>query len=92
MQYGSASASGGDGEIFYSMGCADGVLVVVTSRRALYAELPCDRALPQSTVDRFLGKPIAVRAVLSNPAKLFLNSEAAGSIEFTVGRVWLRQL
>ena len=76
-------------ELFFSSSCADGVLAIVTNHHAIYAELPCDRALPHSAQEQFLGKPLELRAVVGNPAKLFMNSAAGGSVEFTVARMWV---
>lgn len=78
-----------DKETLSSMSCADGLLTITTSAHVVYAELPCDRALPDTNVKPFVGQPIHVRAVPSDPAKLYLDSSAAGSVEFTVGRVWV---
>lgn len=83
------AASGGDAETLASMNCDSGLLTITTSAHVIYAELPCDRALPDANVKPFVGQPIHVRAVPSNPAKLYLDSSAAGSVEFTVGRVWV---
>ena len=83
------AGSGGDAETLASMSCADGLLTVRTSQHVIYAELPCDRALPDANVKPFIGKPIHVRSVPTNPAKLYLDSSGAGSVEFTVGRVWV---
>ena len=83
------AASGGDAETLASMTCADGLLTIKTSQHVIYAELSCDRALPDANVKPFVGQPIHVRSVPSNPAKLYLDSSAAGSVEFTVGRVWV---
>lgn len=79
-------------ELFFSMSCKADVLAIATNRRALYAELPCDRALPQDVVARFLGKPVQTRITVAAPAKLFLDSADAGSAQFTVGRVWMVEL
>jgi hypothetical protein len=81
--------SGGDAETLSSMSCADDLLTIKTSQHVIYAELPCDRALPDANVKPFVGQPVHLRAVPSNPAKLYLDSSAAGSVEFTVGRVWV---
>ena len=84
------AGSGGDSaETLSSMSCAGGVLTIKTSQHVIYAELPCDRALPEGNVKPFVGKPIHVRSVPSAPAKLYLDSSGAGSVEFTVGRVWV---
>jgi len=57
----------------------------------LYAELPCDRALPQKVVGRFAHVPVRVRVVTAAPAKIYIESKTAGSAEFTVGRVWIER-
>jgi hypothetical protein len=83
-----ANSNPADSELFFATSCQNDVLAVVTNRRAVYAELPCDRALPASQSERFLGKPVRVRVVVASVPKIFLESTAAGSVEFTVGRVW----
>lgn len=91
LSFGEPAADGDPAtrQLFYSQSCRDGVLVLVTDRLVIYAELPCDRALPPDRVEPFLGQPVRVRAVLGPPAKLYVESSLAGSIEFTVGRLWL---
>ncbi len=79
----------GADHLFFSTSCEDDVLAVVTNQEVVYAELPCDRAVPQEVAERFLGRPVRVRVVPSDPAKLYVESDAAGSLEFTVGRVWI---
>ena len=79
----------GADHLFFSTSCEDDVLAVVTDQEVVYAELPCDRAVPQEVAERFLGLPVRVRVVPSNPAKLYVESDVAGSLEFTVGRVWI---
>jgi hypothetical protein len=83
-----AANDAADSELFFSTSCTDDVLAVVTNRRAIYAELPCDRALPESASSRFLGKPVEVRLVVASTSKVYLSSTAAGTVEFTVGRIW----
>jgi hypothetical protein len=94
-EFGSATAPAGADpsgtELFFSMSCVRDVLAVVTNQRVLYAELPCDRALPESATSRFLGNPVQLRIALAEPAKLFLESAQAGSAQFTVGRMWMTQ-
>jgi hypothetical protein len=75
--------------LFFSLSCQGGVLTLVTSTSVVYAELPCDRSLPASAIQPYLGKPLHVRLVMTSPAKLYMDSSQAGSVEFTVGRVWL---
>ncbi len=74
--------------MFKSTSCADGLLTLSTTTVVVYAELPCDRALPESAARPFVGKPVHIRMVVANPAKLFFDSANAGSVEFTVGRIW----
>jgi hypothetical protein len=78
-----------DPHLYFGTRCADGLLAVTTTRETVYAELPCDRALPPEAAARFLGQPVLIRIVPSEPAKLYIESTAAGSAEFTVGRVWI---
>lgn len=76
--------------VFYSLRCQDGVLIVATTDLVAYAELPCDRSIPDDVVRRFLARPVAIRVKLGNPVKLYVDS-AAGSVEFTVGAVWVER-
>jgi len=77
--------------LFYAMTCVDGVLTIITTKETVYAELPCDRALPPEVVGRFSYVPVRVRVVTAAPAKLYIESKTAGSAEFTVGRVWIER-
>lgn len=86
-QYGDPAASGT--EQLNALECAADVLAITTSTRVVYAELPCDRALPADAAGRFIGHPVRVRVVPQQASKLYLDSQAAGSAEFTVGRVWV---
>jgi len=87
-QYGDAAANGN--ETLTSMDCADGVLTVVTSARTVYAELPCDRMLKPDNVRAFATHPVKVRVVPQAMSKVYLESQSAGSAEFTVGRIWVQ--
>lgn len=82
-------APGEGGRLFFSSDCVDGLLSVTTTREIVYAELPCDRALPPEVKERFLGKAVALRIVPGQQSKLYIESQEAGSVEFTVGRMWL---
>ena len=83
------SREGGETEhLYFSSSCTDDVLAIVSTDGTFWAELPCDRAIPQETSQRFLGKSVQIRAVPGEPAKLFVESAAAGTLEFTVGRIW----
>ncbi len=75
--------------IFYSLRCEGDLVVIATTEVALYAELPCDRSLPDDVVRRFLAQPVAIRVKVGKPTKLYVDSASAGSVEFTVGSVWL---
>ena len=76
----------------YVMGCKDGVLSVITSQIVqLYAELPCDRAVPQDVADRFAGQPVRLRLVFGDALKLYIDSPIAGTIEFTTTRAWVKE-
>ena len=89
----SAGNSAGAGErLFFASNCVDGLLSVTTTLEVVYAELPCDRALPEDVKGRFMGKAIALRIVPGQPAKLYIDSKEAGSVEFTVGRIWVEEL
>jgi hypothetical protein len=86
-EFGQAGAAN---ESLTSMQCRDGVLEVATTRRVVYAELPCDRALSDAQSQTFLSQTVHVRVVPVSPAKLYINSTKAGSAEFTVGRIWVQ--
>ncbi|HYM14306.1 MAG TPA: hypothetical protein VEZ14_01965 [Dehalococcoidia bacterium] len=77
-------------QLFFSQSCSDNVLSIVTDRVVIYAELACERALPQSSVRPFLGEAVRLRVAYGPPAKLYIDSRTAGSVEFTVGRLWLK--
>lgn len=86
---GGAAETAADQRLFFHIGCTDGILVIVTTRETVYAELPCDRAVPRSIAERFLGKSVRIR-VVTKSSKLFVESTTAGSIEFTIGRAWIQ--
>ncbi len=85
------AARDGSPHLFFHFGCNDDVLVIVTTQVELYAELPCDRAIPPQVVERFLGQPVQIRVVFNDAEKLFVESPVAGSIEFTVTRAWAKE-
>jgi hypothetical protein len=74
--------------MFKSTSCKDDVLTVETTTVNVYADLPCDRALPADRAQPFAGKPVHIRMVVADPSKLFFDSASTGSVEFTVGRIW----
>ena len=63
-------------------------MTVVTTHERLFVEIPCDRAVPQQVVDRFLGKPVQIRVAPDHEVKIYVESATAGSIEFTATRAW----
>lgn len=83
-------ALSGEGEErrFVGSACADDVLVITTDREAVYAELPCDRALPADVTGPFAGREVELRITTGEPRKVFLRIESGESAEFTVGGVW----
>ena len=74
---------------FFSLRCENSLLAIATTDGAVYAELPCDRSLPESEVKRFLGEPLHLRIVVGSPGKLYLESATERTVEFTVGSVWI---
>jgi hypothetical protein len=42
--------------VLLTMNCSGGLLKVVTIARVFYAELPCDRSLPEDRAQRFSGR------------------------------------
>jgi hypothetical protein len=91
--YGNPSAPAGADpavtELFFSSSCESDLVALTTNLHIVYAELPCDRALPASVQARFIGKPVRLRAVVGDPAKLYMDSAEGGSVELTVGRMWV---
>ena len=85
-------AQGGQPPQLFFLGCKDGVLTVITSQIVqLYAELPCDRAVPQNVADRFVGHPVQLRLTLGDVVKLYIDSPVAGTIEFSITRAWVKE-
>lgn len=74
--------------VFSSQACDGDVLVIATTLERVYAELPCDRALPEDVEARFIETEVSMR-LRPGDGKLFVSSEEGGSAEYTVGRIWL---
>lgn len=92
-QFGDPAGSGStEDERFYSLNCAADVLTIATTRRIVYADLPCDRSLPSKDAQAFLSRAVRVRVVIASPSKLYIESKTGGTAEFTVGRVWMAPL
>lgn len=92
LQVGERSVTPGSAQTattFYSLRCQNGLLSIATTEAVFYAELPCDRSLPDDVVRRFLAQPVTIRVKIGDPTKLYVDSAAAGSVEFTVGAVWI---
>ena len=93
LQFGAPEAAAGADQTsvvrFFSLRCGAGLLTLGTTAGTVCAELPCDRSLPPDVVHWFQGKPLRVRAAIGQPRKLHLESSEAGTVEFTVGDVWI---
>ena len=84
------SPTAGSAQLFFTLGCRDDILTVVTTSGAVFAQVPCDRVPPDDAVTPFRGKPVRIRLSVSASSKLRIESTAAGSIEFTVKRAWAK--
>jgi hypothetical protein len=74
------------------MRCFEDLLNIVTTGHELYAELPCDRALPQDRVQAFLGKPVDIQiSIAFGSNKLRVDSSEAGLVEFSPGGIWVAE-
>jgi hypothetical protein len=82
-----------DGRVrrLFAHDCMADVLTITTTIESVYAELPCDRALPDEVVQGFLGEAVAVTLRPGGDGKLLLTAEDAGSAEYTTGRMWLQR-
>ncbi len=91
-----------DERLLFQLACADGLLGLVTTREAVYAELPCDRFVDASVVARFQGTRVRVTVCVPNSdcartrqnedeGKLLIESPTGGSIEFTTGHIWIEE-
>ncbi len=80
------SSEGGEQSLF-DLACTADVLTITTSARTLRAGLPCDRLPPQQVIERFQSGAVEIEVKIGAPTKLFLRSEAGGSLEFTVENV-----
>jgi hypothetical protein len=85
-------AAADNAHLLFHLGCKAGVMAIVTTREQLFAEIPCDRAVSQQVVERFLGKPVQIRVAPAAPnreVKIYVESATAGSIEFTATNAWV---
>lgn len=76
--------------VLEGLACSDGLLSIRTDVETLYASMPCDRFLPQESVDRLAGQPAAVRLETSDGLRLIIES-TAGTAEFTVLEAWVEE-
>jgi hypothetical protein len=72
--------------LFFHIGCADGVLAVITTEEQLYAESPCQTPIPRARIEPFLGMPVRVTV---GDRRLDLSSAAGDALQFLIGRVWV---
>ncbi|MBF6600130.1 MAG: hypothetical protein IVW36_06445 [Dehalococcoidia bacterium] len=89
-QYGDPASTDAATPKLTSIACSAGLMTITTTTAVFYAELPCDRALPDSSVQPFVSNPLRVRVQIATASKLYLDSKAGGTAEFTVGRIWLQ--
>ena len=76
--------------LYESLTCSADIMTIVTSKETVYALIPCDRALPPDVAARFAGVPVLIRVTPDSPPhKLYLESAAQGTAEFTVDGVWI---
>jgi hypothetical protein len=85
----SGTPSGDDVRTFKSQVCVDGILAISTTREVVYAPLACDRALPEDALTQFKDAVVQIRVAQGAPSKLFLETNAHASAEYTVDSVWL---
>ena len=71
---------------FEGMHCDGGITTVSTSKELIYAEVPCDRMLPDATLNRLRGQVIRIRIV---DGVMILEALFVGSFRLDVGRLWL---
>jgi hypothetical protein len=72
----------------FDIGCAGGVLAVVTTGEQLYAESPCATPVPQARIEPFLGVPVRITV---GDGRLDLSSAAGDALQFLIGRVWVEE-
>ena len=77
--------------LLFTLGCSADLLSLITTHETVYAELPCERSLPPNLLAPFTQQPVQIRVVIGAPSKLFFENSVQGSVEFTVGQVWIEQ-
>jgi hypothetical protein len=84
---GDAVYAADDVGVLEDLACVEGTITVAASQRTFTAPLSCDLMPPADVIARFHGQEIEVEINAGDPSKLYLRSESAGSLEFTVGTV-----
>ena len=68
--------------------CSAGVLSIDTSLRTVRATVAsCELLPPEDAISRFRDQPTEIEVAAGTPAKIFVRSDAAGSLEFTAAAV-----
>ena len=70
--------------------CQDGLMIIQTSREAIYAGLPCDRFWDENARDHFLNHDVAITLeVTADRYRVMLRTTDGAQAEFTVEGVWV---
>ena len=77
--------------LLFTLDCSGDLLSLITTHETVYAELPCERTLPATLLAPFQQQPVQIRVRIGEPSKLFFENSAQGTVEFTVGQVWIEQ-
>jgi hypothetical protein len=75
---------------FFSLRCEDGLLAVSTTAETVFATVDCtDYWVPDDVLRPFLGTRVEVRVAVNQPTRLFIDSEAGGTLRFDATAVWI---
>ena len=70
--------------------CQENVMVLRTSKEAIYADLPCDNFWDAEATQAFVGEEVAITIAIDHVRyQIFVETLPGGQAEFTVGGVWL---
>jgi hypothetical protein len=75
--------------LLFTLACSGDLLSLITTHETVYAELPCERTLPPTLLAPFTQQPVQIRVRIGEPSKLFFENSVQGTVEFTVGQVWI---
>jgi hypothetical protein len=76
--------------LFFSLRCEDGLLAVSTTAETVFATVDCTQYwLPDDVLRPFLGTPVEVRVAIDGTTRLFVDSDAGGTLRFDAGAVWI---